>query len=261
MNRDYKISNDGTIFEIKDDGSIAKLAKINNRGQISTLSGTIMTADGGNKGRYRFFLTLFVLATVVFGILYFVANTNYSNALRAQNYYRYNYESMSSKYEDVSSVTKSLQSEIGGLRQECDNAKAELSNFQNKVSNIYPLIITDIEIANVTYEGAVQTDYGNSLYGSSTMYLKPRIKYTGLTSGNKTLKIKWYNPDGTISRGDSSPSGFSQSESLYVCSGDDNIFVFAGWGNSRKGYWRSGTYRIEIWYENICLKSKSFTIY
>lgn len=261
MNRDYKISNDGTIFEIKDDGSIAKLAKINDRGQISTLSGTIMTADGGNKGGYRFFLILFVLATVVLGILYFVANTNYSNALRAQNYYRYNYESVSSKYKDVSSVTTSLRSEIGGLRQECDNVKAELSNFQNKVSNIYPLIITDVEIANVTYEGVVQTDYGNSLYGSSTMYLKPRIKYTGLTSGNKTLKIKWYNPDGTISKGESSPSGFSQSESIYVYSGDNNISSFAGWGNSRKGYWRSGTYRIEIWYENSCLKSKTFTIY
>lgn len=28
MGKTYRISNDGTIFEIKDDGSIAKLAKI-----------------------------------------------------------------------------------------------------------------------------------------------------------------------------------------------------------------------------------------
>lgn len=28
MNKTYRISNDGTIFEIKDDGSIGKLAKL-----------------------------------------------------------------------------------------------------------------------------------------------------------------------------------------------------------------------------------------
>lgn len=247
MNRVYKISNDGTIFEIKDDGSIAKLAKINNQGQISTLSGTILTPNGGNKARHRFFLILFVLATVILGILYVVTSINYSNAVSLCDYYQNNYES-------VSSTVTSLRSEIGDL-------KSELSNLKNKVGNIYPLIITDIEIANVNYDGGVQTDYGHSLYGSSTMYLKPRIKYTGLTSGNKTLKIKWYNPDGTIRRGDYSPSGFSQSESIYVYSGDNNIFTFAGWGNSSKGNWLSGTYRIEIWYENSCLKSKTFTIY
>ena len=52
MDKTYRISNDGTIFEIKDDGSIAKLAKIDDQGYISTLSGTIMSANGGSKGRY-----------------------------------------------------------------------------------------------------------------------------------------------------------------------------------------------------------------
>ena len=120
--------------------------------------------------------------------------------------------------------------------------------------------INDIEIANVTYDGDIQTSYGNTLYGSSTMYLRPRIKYIGLTSGDKTLKVKWYNSDGTIRRGTSSPSGFSQSESVYIYNGD-NTCTLSGWGNSTKGHWRSGTYRIEIWYENVCLKAKTFTIY
>ena len=47
MDKTYRISNDGTIFEIKDDGSIAKLAKIDDKGQISTLSGTVLTANAG----------------------------------------------------------------------------------------------------------------------------------------------------------------------------------------------------------------------
>ncbi len=40
MNKTYRISNDGTIFEIKEDGSIAKLAKIDDAGNISTISNT-----------------------------------------------------------------------------------------------------------------------------------------------------------------------------------------------------------------------------
>ena len=246
MNRDYKISNDGTIFEIKDDGSIAKLAKID-KGQISTLSGTVLTANGGSKGGYWFFIVLFAIAAIILGV--FVCRAN-----RERNEYR-------NKYENASSTTSSLRSEINSLKQERDNAKSELSNLKNKVSNTYPLIITDIEIANVTYDGDIHTNYGNSLYGSSTMYLQPRIKYTGLSSGNKTIKVKWYNPDGSISRGTSSPPGFSQSQSMYVYSGDNNAYTLPGWGNSNKGSWRSGTYRIEIWYENTCLRSKIFTIY
>jgi hypothetical protein len=254
MDKTYRISNDGTIFEIKDDGSIAKLAKIDGNGQISTLSGTIMTPNGGSKGGYWFFIILFAIAAIILGFLYVEADDNYSRANRE----RYEYQN---KYENASSTTSSLRSEISSLKQERDNAKSELSNLKSKVSNTYPFIITDIEIANVTYDGDIHTNYGNSLYASSTMYLQPRIKYTGLCSGNKTIKVKWYNPDGTIRSGSSSPSGFSQSQSMYVLSGDNNTSTLSGWGNSNKGNWQRGTYRIEIWYENTCLKSKTFTIY
>ena len=250
MDKTYRISGDGTIFEIKDDGSIAKLAKIDDNGRISTLSGEIMTTGGGSKGGYWFFIIVFAIAAVILGMLYIEADENYSRASRE----RYEYKE---KYEEA---TTSMRSQISSLEQERDNAKSELSSLKSRVSNTYPLIINDIEIANVTYDGDIQTSYGNTLYGSSTMYLMPRIKYIGLTSGDKTLKVKWYNSDGTIRRGTSSPSGFSQSESVYIYNGD-NTCTLSGWGNSTKGHWRSGTYRIEIWYENVCLKAKTFTIY
>ena len=254
MNKDYKISNDGTIFEIKEDGSISKIARIDDNGNISSISGTINRPQQSSKGKYWFFIVLFAIAAIILDILYAEADDKYSRANRERNEYR-------NKYENASSTISSLRSEISSLRQERDNAKSELSNLKSKVSNTYPLIITDIEIANVTYDGDIHTNYGNSLYGSSTMFLQPRIKYTGLSSGNKTIKVKWYNPDGSIHRGTSSPSGFSQSQSMYVYSGDNNTYTLTSWGNSSKGHWRSGTYRIEIWYENTCLKSKTFTIY
>ena len=150
-----------------------------------------------------------------------------------------------------------MHNEINTIKQERDY----LSSLRNKVSDTYPLVITDIKIANVTYNGEIQTDYGNTLYESGTMYLRPRIEYTGLLSGYMTLKVKWYNPDGTIRRGTLSPSGFSQSESVNVYSGNNRTCTLSGWGNSIRGNWRSGTYRIEIWYNDSCLKAKTFTVY
>lgn len=253
MNNSYSISNDGTIFEIKEDGSIVKLAKIDSDGHIHALSGEIIS-ENGRKGRNRFLIIILTIVTIVLSILYAITRDNYSRAYSTLNEYK-------SMYENSTSVTSSLHSEINTVKQERDNVRYELSSLRNKISDTYPLVISNISIANVTYNGDIQTDFGKTLYGSNTMYLRPRIEYTGLVSGYKTLKVKWYNPDGTIRRGTSSPSGFSHSESVYVYSGDNMICTLSGWGNSTRGHWRSGTYRIEIWYNDSCLKAKTFTVY
>ena len=62
MNKDYKISNDGTIFEIREDGSISKIARIDDKGNITGLSGSVNRQQGG-KGKYWFFI-IFLLATI-----------------------------------------------------------------------------------------------------------------------------------------------------------------------------------------------------
>lgn len=243
MNKGYQISNDGTIFSIKDDGSISRLAKINDQGRLTDLEGRVMSStppvtistssDSNGKGWYWFFIVVFALTAIILGVLYSEADQNY--------YWAH-------------------QSRLDLIREN-DNIRSELSSFKSKVSTTYPIIITDIEIANTYSGGDVETNYGNTIYSYNTMYLTPRIKYTGLTTGNKTIKVKWYKPDGTISIGSSSPSGFSQSESMYVYNGENNTYTLNGWGNKYKGFWSKGTYRIEIWYENTCLKAKTFTIY
>ena len=227
MNKDYKIFNDGTIFEIREDGSISKIARIDDKGNITGLSGSVNRQQGG-KGKYWFFI-IFLLATIaILGVLYLRISDNL-------DYYI-------GRYYDV------------------DKELSEANSLINDVSEAYPMIITDIEIGNTSKGGDVQTGYGERIYDYNTMYLKPRISYVGLKSGTKTLKVKWYTPSGSISRGDSSPAGFSQSDDEYISGGDDVLFL-SGWGNEYKGNWSSGTYRIEIWYENTCLKAKTFKIY
>lgn len=267
MENNYRVSNDGTIFGIKDDGSIEKIAKIDGRGRITTLSGLVMSANektevsNNGKAIYWFFIIAFAIIAIIFGALYGEAEEKCSRANRELNNYRSQYQNTSSTVSSLRNEVTSLRNENSNLKRERDNTRTELTNLKDKVSNTFPLIINDIEISNVYYNGDVQTNYGNAIYSSYTMYLQPRIKYTGLDVGGKTIKVKWYKPDGTISRGDTSPYGFSQSQTIYLQSGNNNLCELFGWGSSTMGHWGKGTYRIEIWYESSCLKAKTFTIY
>ena len=212
MHKKFHISNEGIIFGIKDDGAIIKLAKIDDQGQICTLSGDVMTANAGSKGGYWLFIVLFAIATIIFGVLYAAADNKYSRANRERNEYR-------EKYENASSTTSSLRSEISRLKQERENAKSELS----KISSSYPSIINDISIANTQKGGGTINDYGYTIYSSNARFLTPRIKYRGLCSGTKTLKVKWYLPNGSVLTGTTSSGGYSQSHSVYISSGENTL--------------------------------------
>lgn len=225
MVKNYQIFNN-IIFSVNDDGSITKFATISESGEICRIGESIKQPVTKPLWGYWVAIVLFVVATIIAFVLYISMKERYDSQYR-QN------RTLMSQYE-------TLKSQVG---------------------NAYPLIISEIEIANSYRGGDIETDYGNTIYSSNTMYLKPRIKYYGISSGTKTLKIKWFKPDGSMSTGTSSPYGFSQSDSHYIYSGADNSITLSGWGNENKGHWRSGSYRIEIWYENTCLKSKSFTIY
>lgn len=163
------------------------------------------------------------------------------------------------KQETITALNGKINNLQASLSQEkSDREKAE--NKLSKVESYMPVVITDIEIANVYQSGSIETDYGNTIYNSYTMYLKPRIKYTGIKTGESiTLNIKLYTPTG-LSRGSSSPSNCSWTESFYV-SEEDGTQAFQGWGGPSKGHWSSGTYRYEFWYGNVCLKAKTFTIH
>lgn len=246
MNGSYQISNDGTIFEIKEDGSITKIAKIQN-GIISGISDTpTMENKSGGKGTLCFFMIVFAVAALVLGILYSRTKDDYAYAYR--------------QYNNASSELSSLKSELSSVKTERDKAQQDLADLRSRIGKTTPLVITDIQMANKYKSGTIETDYGSKIYSSSAMFLAPKISYTGYASGNKTLYVKLFCPNGVMSTGTSSPSGYSYSDTEYIYTGE-NTCELTGWGNETKGNWESGTYRIEVWYSNSCLKSKTFTIY
>ena len=171
------------------------------------------------------------------------------------------------KISDLNSRVSNLKEELDNTKtslkitlEERDKVQQKMNDLKNTVGSSMPILITDIQIANTSSDGDIVTDYGNTIYSSNTMFLKPKISYTGIKTGeNIDLNVKFYTPSG-LSTGSGSPYGCSYSTSMYVYSGD-NTETLSGWGSSSRGHWSSGTYRFEIWYGSICLKEKTFTIY
>ncbi len=149
-----------------------------------------------------------------------------------------------------------------GWKQLYNNENNELCNVRDdlrELSNTNPMIISKIEIANTDSEGNILTNYGKKIYSKEKMYLRLRIAYYGLFSGEKLLKIKCYRLNDFFRDKDDSPFGFSQEKIVRIDTGK-NLLTLSGWGNERKRYWKRGRYCIEIWYQNVCLGSKTFNI-
>ncbi len=240
------------------------------------------------KKQYRWVAILSICVIAILIGLYFL-NDNLSGIISNQSSKISNLEStIANKNSEITSLHDTLSQERYVIKQRNneirllntnlttykdslklsldhnDELSDRLSEQESKfysLRSIFPINITNIEIGNIYHDSSIETNYGNTIYSSHTMYLQPRITYTGINTGRSiNLKIKWYTPSGAMKTGDSSPSGFSQQESLYVYSGSNTV-TLQGWGNKTKGHWGKGTYRIEIWYENVCLKAKTFTIY
>ena len=157
-----------------------------------------------------------------------------------------------------------LFNELDSWKWRCRLSENELTDTQTHletISKFSPLIITDIEMGNCYNDGTIETQPGSTIYSSNTMFLTPRLKYVGVKDGaDITLSVKLFGPNGKISTGETSPSGYSYSDNLKVSSGENSKY-FGSWGNETKGYWPAGTYRIEVWYDGRILAEKTFDIH
>ena len=117
-----------------------------------------------------------------------------------------------------------------------------------------PIAVSDIQIKNGDGE------YEEDIYSSNSTYIYPRMTAYSLMSGSIDLYVKFYSPNGLTTGSDVVPSGYSYKSTVSLQVFQNQTISLAGWGSSTKGTWPAGSYRIEIWYDNICLGSKSFYI-
>jgi hypothetical protein len=151
------------------------------------------------------------------------------------------------------------QALVESLLNEKTSKIRELENKLQDIGTVFPLIIKSLKIANTYQNGSIETDYGNQIYSSTSMYLKPQIEYIALTPNQTiTLYQKLYK-NGELSRGTASPDGYSTQSKININS--KGKVGLTGWGNEIMGHWPAGNYRFEIWYNDVCLKAINFTIY
>ncbi len=117
MDNDYQISKDGTIFQIKDDGTISKLAKIEDGKVLVSGESTVPSQDNTSwKGVLIFFLVAFAIATLVLGILYSKSNDNY-------------YSSLGREYVLEQKVS-SLESDVAALQKQLENSRYRVTRIE-----------------------------------------------------------------------------------------------------------------------------------
>lgn len=176
-----------------------------------------------------------------------------------------NYNRQSNRISVLLSDSISNQRLIKSLINNYDSIKEEhtdLLHLFEKSVNYAPLWIYDIGITNTNYNGFVETKRGNVIYSSNTMYLCPVIDYVGFKSlNNKTFYVKFYDSWGNLSQGKSSPSNYSYYQTININQGIQTNVSVGGWGSDKKGHWTTGTYKVEIWYQGKCLKTKDFRVY
>lgn len=153
----YQIFSDGTIFSIQGDGSIKQVAKIDENGNITTLK-------SGNT-KWWVIITLLIISTAIGFVLYI-------SAFNDIEYYKDQY--YNERTSSGNQISK-LESQINSKDNEIRNVKAKLSNLKSEIASISPFVIYKVEIGNSYKGGDLKTDYGNTIYSSHTMYLKPKI--------------------------------------------------------------------------------------
>lgn len=155
----------------------------------------------------------------------------------------------------------SLTKVVNNMSAELNTLNSSMSLFRKKVLPRLPLLIEKIEVTNCKSDGTTITNHGTPIYANKVSWLSFRMKYEGVRPGKVVMKIKLYKPDGKLWQYPHSPKGYSYSVSTDVshegCISTVKLFEING-HNGR--YFSSGTYKIEIWHDDMCLKSQTFSI-
>ena len=205
------------------------------------------------KKKQYSFVILLALIILGCGIGLFFLNDNLNSTrgeLEQAN------QTISNKNSEISELHSTIESKNREIKQE----KERYSNLESEIVSVAPFVITRVEIGSTYKDRGMETDFGSTLYRSRARFLTPKVYYRGFTSGSYTIKTKWYRPSGSLITGDSSPYGYSQSNSNSISKGSNDLQL-EGWGYESAGNWDTGTYKLEIWYNDKCLFVKSFTIY
>lgn len=169
--------------------------------------------------------------------------------------------------QEKSDYIDKLEADNGALRiiemehRNCENNRNnQLRGQEFNNSTFQEIKINDVQVANINIDDSIETGYGNKIRSRNTYYLKPKIHYKSNYSGYVTIFTKLFVPGGTLSRGSTSPLGFSYKDKVKIEEGE-NILYLSSWGSNYEGNWRSGKYKYEFYCEGVLIGSHDFYIH
>ncbi len=165
---------------MNEDGSITKFATISESGEICRIGETISSHKPRKVWGYWVAILILVIGVIVFGVLYSNAMSDYRWQVSQTN-------SMERKYSESQERVSSLESEKSTLESAKQSAEEALSMLKQKVGDSYPIIISDIEIANSYKGGSIETDFGSTIYYNTPRF-SDRHNYGGMTNNRYICK-------------------------------------------------------------------------
>lgn len=157
-------------------------------------------------------------------------------------------------------ILNDIVKKLNGQIIDKDNEINEITDFLGalKSNMICPFSITNIEVKNDGQE------YGETINSSNTTYIYSRMTAYSLIEGDVDIYIKFYTPEklshyaaGTHTE---IPSDYSYKSTVKLEKNRSTTLYLNGWGGKDKGHWKSGSYRIEYWYNGVQLATKYFYI-
>ena len=140
---------------------------------------------------------------------------------------------------------------IASIEKQLSDSTEQLNKYRNFSKE--PIIVTKIEIKNE------DQSFGDTIYSSSTTYIYPRFDVFSSVDGKTEFSIKFFSPDGLRRVGDNN-SDYSYSFFATLTKNSTTTVNGTGIGGDDKGHLKSGSYKIEVWYKDLCLAVKDFII-
>ncbi len=171
-------------------------------------------------------------------------------------------EKMNTQRKDTIKILKEVISDLQSSLTEIRKEKQTIDTNYLDLKDMMPIIIRGVEIGCLDRGESFKIDYGGLLFSDKIVFLQPRIIYQGIKKEGKiALYCKLYTPSGNILSCKASPIGFTTIDILNVVNGENSVLLSRWGGSNWTIQWEKGDYRFEIWYRDICLKTKTFTIY
>lgn len=135
-------------------------------------------------------------------------------------------------------------------------------DFISSIATYKPFEILKIELRSNRGE------FGDTLYENELTKIIPRITVAAMKNGSYKLKTRYYKISNwtyeekllRLKETSSSPKGVSNEEEVDIEERGINEIQLVSFGKDSIGFWNSGRYCIEIWYNDQCLGKKDFSV-